>query len=115
MVIQLVEQILHQTSQDRMPPEENAEVIPQSEDGVQEGQNAEGTAAGSAAAGGRDAESGFPAPEEAAPTPQRLEWKVTPVINRRIQESADHVDRCGDKCGASTGTDKVTGGKYVWG
>lgn len=108
MVIQLVEQILHQTSQDKVPPEENEEVLQQSEDGTQEGQNAEASAAGSAAAGGRDAESGFPAPEEVAPTPQRLEWKVTPVINRRIQESADHVDRC-------EGVYKLIDGKYMYG
>ncbi|KAK4290228.1 hypothetical protein Pmani_036855 [Petrolisthes manimaculis] len=88
VVIQLVEQILHSTSQDRMPPEENEEVLPQSQEGMQDGQNAEASGGG-----GRDMESGFPAPEEVAPTPQRLEWKVTPVIYRRIQESADHVDR----------------------
>lgn len=98
-----------------MPPEENEEALQQSEDGVREGQNAEATAAGSAAAGGRDAESGFPAPEETAPTPQRLEWKVTPVINRRIQESADHVDRCGVYCETCEGTDRLTGREYVCG
>ncbi|XP_069173979.1 choline O-acetyltransferase [Procambarus clarkii] len=33
------------------------------------------------------------APVESVPTPTRLEWNVTPVIHRRMQEAADHVDR----------------------
>ena len=31
--------------------------------------------------------------EEVFPEPKRLEWKVTPVIQRRIQESSENVER----------------------
>ena len=48
---------------------------------------------GTQAPAGGDQDTGFPAPEDQTPSPTRLEWKVTPVIYRRIQESADHMDR----------------------
>ncbi|XP_068222978.1 choline O-acetyltransferase isoform X1 [Palaemon carinicauda] len=84
VVIQLVEQVLQAIAADTQapPPEETEEVHPpQEEIAVSEPQDSTVN------------NTGFPAPEEAAPNPTKLEWKVTPVIYRRIQESADRVDR----------------------
>ena len=79
MVIQVVEQILQCIAQENQKADDALETLmddqPQKE--PQTG----------------DQNPGFPAPEEPAPSPTRLEWKVTPVIYRRIQESADHMDR----------------------
>ncbi|XP_037797110.1 choline O-acetyltransferase-like [Penaeus monodon] len=72
VVIQLVEQVLQEADEERAPGEATSERHDSLT--VPEGQ-------------------GLPAPEEAAPTPSRLEWRVTPVIYRRIQEAADHVDK----------------------
>ncbi|XP_063843429.1 choline O-acetyltransferase-like isoform X2 [Scylla paramamosain] len=79
VVIQVVEQILQCIAQENQRPDDAVETL--MDDQRQ----------GEARAGGKDP--GFPAPEDPAPSPTRLEWKVTPVIYRRIQESADHMDR----------------------
>ncbi|XP_066959944.1 choline O-acetyltransferase isoform X1 [Macrobrachium rosenbergii] len=84
VVIQLVEQVLQAIAADAQHPApgENEEVNPpQEESGISDIEDATGN------------NTGFPAPEEAAPNPTKLGWKVTPVIYRRIQEAADHVDR----------------------
>nr|AYH52223.1 putative choline acetyltransferase [Homarus americanus] len=90
VVIQLVEQILQATTAEKAQQEENVpEGVTQPEfEGQQDPE-----AVKAAAAGGGASEIGFPSPEEPAPSPTRLEWKVTPVIYRRMQEAADHIDR----------------------
>lgn len=89
VVIQVVEQILQciAAENQKASTEENVETLPQMEEHAQGNQEPGGQA------GAGDQDPGFPAPEDAAPSPTRLEWKVTPVIYRRIQESADHMDR----------------------
>ncbi|XP_064081549.1 choline O-acetyltransferase-like isoform X2 [Macrobrachium nipponense] len=84
VVIQLVEQVLQAIAADTQSaaPGETEEVNPPLEEsGISDIDDATGN------------NTGFPAPEEAAPNPTKLGWKVTPVIYRRIQEAADHVDR----------------------
>nr|XP_053646928.1 choline O-acetyltransferase-like [Cherax quadricarinatus] len=91
VVIQLVEQILQSTAADtqKAPGEESVpEGLTQHEEVVQERLDQE---AGTPARGA--AEAGLITVEEPALKPTRLEWKVTPVICRRMQEAADHVDR----------------------
>ncbi|XP_076044071.1 choline O-acetyltransferase-like isoform X1 [Oratosquilla oratoria] len=79
VVIQLVEQVVQQV--------------------LQSTKNAagEGEEDGSSSAMGLEEEleaaASLREPPEEVPPPQRLEWKVTPVITRRIQESAENVDR----------------------
>lgn len=86
VVIQIVEQILQCIASENQK-EDMVESLTQTDVQRQGSQDL------GAQALGMDSDSGFPAPEESAPTPTRLEWKVTPVIYRRIQESADHLDR----------------------
>ncbi|XP_050719792.1 choline O-acetyltransferase-like [Eriocheir sinensis] len=86
VVIQIVEQILQCIASENQK-DDMVESLKQTDTPRQGSQDL------GAQALGMEGDIGFPAPEETAPTPTRLEWKVTPVIYRRIQESADHVDR----------------------
>ncbi|XP_071520828.1 choline O-acetyltransferase isoform X2 [Panulirus ornatus] len=100
VVIQLVEQILQAISDETQKgsSEENVEALTQPEEILMQDRqdlDAGATATGEGEAAGEH-DIGFPAPDDPVPTPTRLEWKATPVIYRRIQEAADHVDRLVD-------------------
>ncbi|XP_063596946.1 choline O-acetyltransferase-like [Penaeus indicus] len=84
VVIQLVEQVLQAiAAETQPPPPEEADEERAPGEGTSERHDSLTVPEGQ----------GLPAPEEPAPSPTRLEWRVTPVIYRRIQEAADHVDK----------------------
>lgn len=77
MVIQLVEQVLHNLSEQSSIQDTPVESMKTDKDDEKE----------------MESKTSKSEAEMEQDRPTKLEWKVTPVITRRIQESADNVDR----------------------